>query len=1108
MFAARPLYPYAMDRLLSQGESQAITCMVYMLVRANSLESTSETEEEQKDKALVLTREVMEREDVRLVRSTARGGVKTKKESNLRLHAHKCLEAFATAVVNLGDFGLLEKLFEVLVWTTGLEKRQIRYLGVDACMELLATFCSLSKSKQSLVEELGQHSERPAKERTEEARKQVEWLKKMIERLQKQVLYERVNDIMPEIRAAIAGMLVRVSADESLHLLLNKPTMKLVGQLLFDHNKGVKKRALDVAANVLRSVKGPELSLPQTKIKDAVLDMYDERHIARIIRIGYQDMGTVAVKAVKTLEGMYRQNMLDEVAIDSTCRLVMRKFPPQVAREAARFIVKVLCEGKILGLEYEVQEGRPSFSQNEVRAKASVGLLADILARGIASIPLGLRQKTVQDAMSALETETVSAFDVKSMCDLLMRGEKDQQSESKLKENQQDAICHMLLAATRRIDRLREEKEGVDRHYEAFKKAMLSNVDGILLGSLPKLLSLQRHNDRVQYLTKIAHLISRETVVGNTVNLLQLQKIFKKTQEVFRVATSERVARAASRALARMAGENPVDPTFAAKLSQLYEDTIHQIDDFLRVTEGMKNRSPSLMKLPLISASCETKQISLLQTVIVPLITERFLSSIPMKAAADSSEDSTDTNLLHIFNGLFALYANALTQMCREGGEKLDPEKFEQLRQEVLAAFVASIKLFEEKVQVSARCWILLSNLIVVSSNDTMRLKYNDLYYDVDRIVLSAMTDYLLDFIRLKFENDEEIVRPPAALSEDQQLVLEMNRALQLLIQSCEPVFQTELSVMYLAIFGSNQKNALLGESMRTFLRRLSARCVLHRGKSMYFMYVKEAITTCFNFGFQYPDMHSEELQRRLKAEGRKLDCRKYYSLLRAKELMKLVLSCCNFALPDPDADTEEDLEANKQVLEQVELFGTFVIDLLKESLRSAGNFPLLEVVQMGVITDAFPKEKLGWMIQLYDALTQHVLHVDPTVDEDNKALLAEFKNGLYQKAATRQIKRTPYGKALVASRSHDKKRTIIVSEKKELKKIEEAGSDDESVKKKKPIEAEGQDKPAENEKEKEKEQEQEGQKKRERSASMDENKSSSAKKKIDFAENNEEGSK
>eukprot|EP01022_Parablepharisma_sp_SALTPOND_P002613 TRINITY_DN1106_c0_g1_i1.p1 TRINITY_DN1106_c0_g1~~TRINITY_DN1106_c0_g1_i1.p1 ORF type:complete len:1238 (-),score=155.63 TRINITY_DN1106_c0_g1_i1:1853-5566(-) len=1087
VISSNPPYGQAADKLLNQSLEESLVCISYLLVKVHHLESLAGEGEP----ALALAQELVKKGNTRKIKFASPSSKKVKGEASKRRQTEKFIEVFVSSGINDEYFDLLEDLMEIAVWASMAEKRPIRHLGVHAAMLLLTTFTTLCKTKLCFLDEISQHSQRVARERSEEAERQIEYLKKSIEKIKKQVLFSRSVDVMLEVRVEIADAFAKMAGGENLHLIIDKPTAKIIGQLLYDKNKSVKKRALGIAAQILDTVYRPgEMTESQKKLKEFVYEMYDERHVTRIIQMAYKDVGTVAVKAIQTLAGMYKHAMLDDSSVDYTCRLVLRKLP-QVAREAARFIVQSVGDGKILGLVYELRENATVFSYNETAARASAEKLASILGYATVSLDPKARHKAISDALRVLEKDTVTVFDVKSLAELLTRGEKEQQSESRLKSVQLDAACHMILWAADRINELREVEESIETDWVRFRKTLVSQIDYLLLSNLPRLLSILKHVERVEYIIKATRAVNVEAVRENGINLKQLQKIVKKICGILKVTSSERVAKAANKMLIRLATETGLDSEFKTKLGQMQEEIIRQVQDFLKDPEAMKNKAPALMKFPIISASCSPSQIALIQNVVLPLLSDQNLQVTTRRSKEGqetATENYTDENLLYIFQGLFALYANAFTSLCK--GRALgsfDLEKFEQLRQDTLAVYVACMRIHESNIKISAKCWASLSNLISISSNDGIRTRFNDLYYEPDHIILAAMTEYLSYFIKAGFENDEEVSKMITdGTTGDYELMLEINRAAQLLILSCETVFHTELSVLYLAIFGSNQKNALLWDTMRGFIKKLANRCVVFNGKSMYYLYIKEAILTCFNYEFQYPELHSEELLRKAKAEGRSMDHKKYYSLVRSKDLMKLVLNECNFTVfaQMEDEEFEVDVEEVERVQKEIEIYNGFVTDLLKEGLRAASNFPLLEVVQMGVTTEAFSRERLGWMIQLFDALSQHVLKIDETIKEEDKALLKEFKNGLLQKAAAKKIKRTPYGKAVTKHEALRKSSiTPAKAEERKLNEIEENAGDEDSAKKKEDSGSER------------------GGKKRERSPTV---KKKSTRKRIDFDE--EEG--
>ena len=153
---------------------------------------------------------------------------------------------------NKNDF--LDELIEVAFYSSSAEKRSIRYMGVHTAMILLISLGRLCNKKIELIDELNDNSQKTAKKRKEEAKDQIKYLKSKLKQIRKQVLISRSIDVMLEIRLEVADTLLKITADETLYLIIDNSIAKTMGQLLYDKNKTVKKRALKIAAEVLEAL--------------------------------------------------------------------------------------------------------------------------------------------------------------------------------------------------------------------------------------------------------------------------------------------------------------------------------------------------------------------------------------------------------------------------------------------------------------------------------------------------------------------------------------------------------------------------------------------------------------------------------------------------------------------------------------------------------------------------------------------------------------------------------------------------------------------------------------------------------------------------------------
>ena len=1020
-------YGQAVDKLLQQGIEETLLCTFHLLIKIHNLEQTSG-----KDRALALARDIIKKKVITEVKSTSLLSKKNKAEVKKRKQAEEFIGILGSAVINEEKYEFMDELLEVTLVCSEAEKRHVRHMGVHIAMILLISLGKQCKNKSSFIEELSQNSQKTAKERKKEAKEQVKYIKKALTKLKKQVIIARTIDVMTEIRVLIADSLLKMQAEGTLYLIIDKSIARVMAQFLHDKNKTVKKRALSIAVQILKLFdESKETERFIENAKEFINEMYDETHVTRIIQMGYNDVAVVGVKAVQALGAMYKRSMLDDVSIDFTCRLVLRKIP-QVAQEAAKFIVQTYGQSKILTLEYELKDNTTIFSYDEIGSHKSIEELTSILGRAINSLDTHYHHKAICDGLEALEKETVTVFDIRSLSELLSRGEKEQQAESRANEIQLEVACHMFNWAAKRIDSLRND-ESADSDWKKFKNALVGQIDYLILSNVNRLLPLLKHTDKVRYIIKAITFVNMEMVRSNGINLQLLKKIIETLCSIFPTTHSEKVAKAVNKVLKRIEKEADIEPDLTIRIEEMQGKLLENVRDILREEGGIKKKSSSIMKLPIITASCSLNRILSIKSIILPLLTDTNLQ------CSSLDKDCSEENVLYIIKALLMSYVNAFMILCIKPSTEI--VNMEQLRQDIIAVHVACLKMHEDNLKLSGKVWVSLANLITISSNDGVREKNNDFYYEPDNMILAVMTEYLAYFIRAVYENDEDAIKECA----EKEILTEINKAIQVLILSCEAVFHTELSVLYLAIFGSN-KNSLVSEGMGQFLYKLSKRCVSFKGRSMYYVYVKEVIVTCYNYDFQYAEVHSEELLKRIKQENRNIDYKRFYSLLRAKEFMNMVLAECHFFVMVTE-NLEDDAEEQEKAKTKMELYNNFIVDLLKESLKASINFPLLEIVQKGILVEVFGWEKLNWLLQLFDALSQHVLKVDNNMKEEDKVILKEFRNELLQRISSKRIKRTPLGKAIpkhIPSLSVTGKRVETV----QLNEIKESEGDEESGKK------------------------------------------------------------
>lgn len=984
---------------------------------------------------------------------------KTKKEE-----LEKFLEGFYSASVSGSHFDIMEKLQDILLFYSVEQRRPLRLLSTHALTLMLKEFGVLCMQKIGLAAEAKERNKEDAEEKEKEAKEQEKWLRNSLEIFKDKVLLRRNSDVMPEVRVLIAECLQKLVQKECIHFILDKRLSKVIGQLVFDKNKNVKKLALALASEILEVARHFHKDKKSEEndaaaIKEHLENMYDARHISKIIQIGYLDTPPVAIQAIRTLSLMKAQDMLDDYAIDFVCKLTLRK-SPQIAKEAAQFAIERVGEGKVLGTEYAIKEDKTVFDYSPREAIQSAETLSTLLMKVVSDVNERKKKKSLEMAIDAFEKVTVSVYDLRSMCDLLMRGEKDQATESKLPEEQLNILADILHIAFKKTRNIGDEDDKSE--YTGFKKRIVGESDSILLNYMPQLLTVHKHSPRVASLIKAACLIAVESIKSSETHLKQTLKTLKRVCDIFSTSTHEESIAVACKLFYYYSKLTYIDGGFSSKVVQQYERFLNETCALLETgsDELRTSKHILLVKLPIILGYVDIEQITFAQERLIGPIT-KVLTEWQNPASQDNPKEPIhESNLQLLSKSLFYIHANAFAYLYTHSAEQCDkyqPEKYDALRKAILGVFTQNIKREENDMEFRMKLFALVCNILCAISSDSIRVKYNHLYYDIDNEILGTLNDFFLTFVRKTYENSEEIKFPQDdVLDNHNTTILEVNQSVQTLILTCEKVFHSELAVWYLAVFGSNQSNQIVNQTAKVFLRKLQEKCFVYNNRSMYYMYVKESISACYSFAFQYPEKHAREIARKQNNDGLELSTSQYYNLQRAKDLVSLVIEASPIKKEAESGKKSAEEEAKHKT--QVELFQNFVIDLMKESLRSSNNFAMLDVVQICITSDLYTKEKMSWIYQLFEALSLHVQKVDTTIDDVHKKQLADFKSALFKKAAALRVKRGSNGKAVKKPGSNKKDDPIIENksvaseDKKEKSKDEEKSKDAISKKGKKKI--------------------------------------------------------
>eukprot|EP01022_Parablepharisma_sp_SALTPOND_P019947 TRINITY_DN3507_c0_g1_i1.p1 TRINITY_DN3507_c0_g1~~TRINITY_DN3507_c0_g1_i1.p1 ORF type:complete len:952 (-),score=89.76 TRINITY_DN3507_c0_g1_i1:2194-5049(-) len=238
---------------------------------------------------------------------------------------NKCtgfVKAFYGSAITDQKRAVIEDIKGVLLYYQNSFNRPIRFFAVHTSTILLETLCNAISKKQQLIEHLRQLKKI---RKMSEEESTIAWLQEVVKEINEGIIHERKNDVMVTIKKCIADFFLYVVESATAAPVLDRSTVKLIVEFIYDRNKAIKKKAIFVLSQLVRSG----------------FAVVEEPAITRLILIGYKENATLAVPAIKLLGKLAKLGRLTDTSLKYVYSLMFRPFPA-IAKEAAKFLVEVV----------------------------------------------------------------------------------------------------------------------------------------------------------------------------------------------------------------------------------------------------------------------------------------------------------------------------------------------------------------------------------------------------------------------------------------------------------------------------------------------------------------------------------------------------------------------------------------------------------------------------------------------------------------------------------------------------------------------------------------------------------------------------------------------
>ena len=624
---------------------------------------------------------------------------KFSKEQKARLELF--IESLCALAIDNNNFEALEHLVEILLHYTQNTKRALRFLSTHSSLVVLKELSILQVRKKSYMEQM--HC---TNVKADEVEAQLEFIKNKLELLLNEVLIRRSKDVMPDIRSLV------IECIEKLVVMNTIEEGKVsIGQFLFDEAKKIRKQALRIL-----------------RIKQ------DKEYIMKIIQMAYKDNEEIVIQALKTLKAM--QQLLSAEEANLVLKLILSK-STEVAKEAARFLV-----GEI--------------SRLEISYKKEGTELMEALIQLVSYVVSGLNKEVIKRVIVVLGEVTDILYDIKSISVLLMRGEKDQSTETKLPENHLDLLCEVLYVVVKKLTAPHKNTEDECK------------IDEMVLECLPGILSVHRHEKRVIYLLKTFCLIKASSVNHNEKSVGQVLKILKIACAIFKSSKYEEVITAVCEVFNNFSQLNYINEKFCVKPIRQYKKYLH----FIKESLAENKLNSELIKLPIIITYLDKEMILDVIENIKPLL---------IKVAKLGNGE----NLVLVCKSLFSLGARVFSLMW-------DSELESNCIEDVIDVYSLLIKSEGILLEVKLQVFDLFVQLLIIVSNDYVRTKKERLYYTPTEELTNEITKFLKEVFN---HNTRNWNNSNVTLSQH----------IGTLIIASKEIFHSELSKLYLSTFNDQK---------------------------------------------------------------------------------------------------------------------------------------------------------------------------------------------------------------------------------------------------------------------------------------------------------------
>ena len=785
----------------------------------------------------------------------------------------------------------------------------------------------------------------------------------------------------------------------------------------------------------IQAVKILSTLLEDTQIREKTKKIFTANK-NRILELLEDEVPEVSIATIEFFNQFAECGQLTQRTKEIIGRLIFHK-DMRIKEEVSKFICEKYLEN-ILKFSDCIREEKTNYEESEQKSRHTLLEITKFLSKIIPTLPSGYNAwERLDKTVHYLSSETSSLYDLKSMCKLLLRGEGEQSTESKLPDDQILIVLQLLKVTFAKIKGLQirvgdidsavtagKGRGAVNNEERKFVNHINKSRDHIILRYGLRILRTNRtRGENLRPFLYILEMLNFSDIVRAPLESKELEKIYEEGLKIYFLTTDIQVMKSLGDFMCSVLAAG-------TKSNKSFEEqTKHEVDNIFSRVKGMFNPNTPGFEEYWKHPRVEINNLCFLCTVMVNPSIYSFgeLGEMAIRTLTHFVTGGTGgaphtelhvgnvKAILNLVMNLDAAWFNQLrsTLLGEHGGEG-DPEWAEGLTQyysalhiQFLDMICSTLNLHIGDMELMGSIMEVLFNMLIYASNDVLRESLPALYQHPPNFVIEALTGVFESLMSKHSHMGLNWTLEDIASIPDSPQFQQITTYLFKILTSITPILFSKLCVKFISIMGSNTKNKIgsgvVKELIAIYYNKTEDPVVnpteppepTTPEPHLFWLGMKSALFNCYFTPFVVPEGMEEEIRKRQVGEGfGDVGGDVYYRMLRCRQLANLIMSF--------------------QGLRKVDgYFTRFIAGCIQDALRSKETIPVLEGVRQFIRHGTFQRGQLYNVSKQLNIITEHIQKVEPNLQPSHLLIIKEFNDHLLQKARGKQVLRDRKGKAL-----------------------------------------------------------------------------------------------